>query len=68
MIINHDNHCVRRACAKFILKVINCLQIKEKSVAKRQVRTGVVAEGGGCWGRQSSGNNSSQKSGLFESG
>ena len=51
MIINCDNHCVRRACAKFILKVINCLQLKEKSVAKRQVRTGVVAEGGGCWGQ-----------------
>ena len=47
MIINCDNHCVRRACAKFILKVINCLQLKEKSVAKRQVRTGVVVGGGG---------------------
>lgn len=68
MIINRDNHCVKRACAKFILKVINCLQLKEKSIAKRQVRTGVVAGVEGAGGRQSSGNNSSQKSGLFESG
>ena len=51
MIINHDNHCVRRACTKFILKVINCLQVKEKSVAKRQVRNGAAAGGGGHWGQ-----------------